>query len=122
MPYAEPIPVKRADVEPLVRATFPEYRGRKIRVQPRERVTFSSLNWEGGSRSQYRACTLTGQWTGSAAKYNAQAPWANQAEGKSVDIPPGACIVEHVMFCGKDLGLRIYVRPEDMPRLLTVGA
>jgi hypothetical protein len=112
------IPVKRADVAAIVSATFPDYRGRKIKVLATESETIHDLNWSGGSRSEYRSCTLRGQYIGGADRYNQQAPWANQGEGKSVPIPPGAVLVRHSIFCGKDVGLTIYVNPADMPKLL----
>jgi len=113
--------VSRKDVKVLVEATFPEYRGRKFRLMASNSVVLTDLNWSGGSRSVYRACTITGQSTGDSSKYNAQAPWNNQAEGKVLSIPPGFVVVEHSDFCGKDMGLRIYVNPADMPKFLTDG-
>ena len=118
MAFTDSISVKRQDVAAIVAATFPDYKGRKIKVSSRANIVLTDLNWSGGTRSQYRTCTIAGQGLGGADRYNAQAPWANQAEGKSVPVPPGAVIVEHSMFCGKDGGLRIYVNPADMPKLL----
>ena len=113
------ITAKRRDVAAIVAATFPEYAGRKFRVEPRTTWTLSNLNWDGGTRSQYRTCTVDGaQSLGRADRYNAQPPWANDAEGKVMPVPVGAVIVEHAMFCGKDAGLYIYVNPADMPKLL----
>ncbi len=118
MAIADQITVKRQDVAQIVRATFPNYKGRKFRIEPASSVTLYDLNWSGGTRNQYRTCTLAGESLGGADKYNTQAPWANQAEGKDVPVPPGAVVVQHADFCGKDLGLRIYVNPVDMPTLL----
>jgi hypothetical protein len=114
----EALKVTRAQVAPLVRGTFPNYQGRKFRVEAAEAVTLADLNWSGGTRSQYRACTLTGEPTGGADRYNAMAPWANPAEGQRLPVPAGFAVVEHTQFCGKDLGLRIYLNPVDMPKLL----
>lgn len=113
-----PIRAQRKDVAKLIDATFPEYRGRTFKVEARRSVMLHDLNWSGGSRSQYRACSLDGQFAGSADKHNATAPWENKAEGQSVEIPRGACLVRHSIFCGKDTGLTFYINPEDMPRLL----
>jgi hypothetical protein len=111
--------VRRQDVDMIVRATFPEYRGRKIRVAAAEGVTLHDLNWSGGTRSQYRGASLSGQSLGNADRYNQLAPWdSRQIEGQRLPLVPGVVVVEHSMFCGKDTGLRIYVHPADMPRLL----
>lgn len=114
----EPINVKRNDIEPIIRATFPGYKGRKIRLLAREAISLQGLNWDGGSRSQYRACTLEGHMTGGSDRYNAMHPMDNPAEGMRLPIPQGAVVVEHSIFMGKDSGLRVYVNPADMPRLL----
>lgn len=116
------IKAKRADVAALIAATFPEYRGRTYRVCPATRVRLDNLNWCGGSRSQYRACTLAGESVGSADKWNTVAPWVNKAEGAEFELPQGAVMVEHQIFCGKDMGLRFYIRPEDMPARITAAA
>lgn len=123
MAYVEPIKVTRADVARIVDATFPDYRGRKIRVRPATHESLQDLNWSGGSRSQYRACTLDGRTLGTGDAYNALAPWDNrQVEGQSVPVPPGAVMVRHTIFCGKDTGLTITCNPADMPRLLAKAA
>lgn len=114
------IKVKRADVKSLITATFPEYTGRKLRVEARESITLYDLNYSGGTRNQYRVCALDGgKKIGSADRFNQIAPWANPAEGQTIQIPEGAVIVEHSMFCGQDAGLTFYVNPANMPSLLT---
>lgn len=114
--------VRKAEVAPLVAATFPDYKGRKFRVQIAETVRLDDLNWSGGSRSQYRATTLTGEPIGTADRFNAMAPWdCNQIEGVTLPITPGACVVRHSIFCGQDTGLTITIHPTDAPRLLSKG-
>lgn len=114
--------IDRKEVEPLIAATFPKYTGKKIEVRATESVLLHGLNWAGGSRNQYAACSLSGQAMGNAAIGNQAAPWSNPVEGKSCPVPAGYCVIEHCLFCGKDLGLRIYVNPADMPRYLPSGA
>ncbi len=104
------------------RATFPEYTGRKFNLEATEQVTLYDLNWSGGTRAQYRAATLSGQATGNASKFNACAPWDNPAEGKTVPVPPGACLVRHHDFCGHDMGLTFYVNPANMNHLALPAA
>ncbi len=110
---------KDQTVAAIVRAAFPSYRRKKVSVEPRESVTLMDLNWSGGTRSEYRAVSLDGQQTGgSSLPYSARAPWDNPAEGASVPVPQGFCIVRGGHFCGKESLLSIYVNPADMPRLL----
>lgn len=107
------------DVAQIIRATFPSYRKRKVRIVPSDSVTVYDLNWSGGTRNEYRACTLNGERLGSLARFNAMAPWDNrQIEGATLPIVQGAVVVEGGFFCGKESTLRIHVHPADMPKYL----
>ena len=81
------IKVRRAEVAPLVAATFPAYKGRTFRVQIAEKVGLYDINWFGGSRSQYRAATLSGEPLGSTDRFSTMAPWDHQVEGTSHAYP-----------------------------------
>ena len=116
--FHDSIKVSRKEVFAVVNATFPNYKGRKFRIQPAEAVGFYDLNWSGGTRNQYRACAIDGSPIDSKYNLNSPAPWNNPFEGKRIELPMDVVIVEHSMFCGKDVGLRIYVNPANMPRLL----
>lgn len=118
---AHAVKVRRKDVEALIQATFPEYTGRKFKVVVRRAVVICGLNWGGGSRTVYRACTLEGESLGGSDKYNAQAPWANQGEGKMLELVVGNCVVAHEVYAGKDMGLTFYVAAENMGKFLEVA-
>ena len=103
----------------IVKATFPSYKRKKVLVRASETITFSDLNWSGGTRLEYRACTLAGHELGSMDKYHAYAPWdPRQVEGQSVPIPVGSVVVRGGYFCGKESLLTIHVHPADMPKYL----
>ena len=111
--------VSTKDVKSILAATFPDYRKKQVGIDASGKCAFFDLNWSGGTRSQYVACTLAGKTLGSASNYNAMAPWdPRQIEGQTVDIPPGCCIVRAGTFCGKPSTATIYVNPADMPKLL----
>jgi hypothetical protein len=112
------IPVKRADVARLVAATFPDYKGRRITLRPSTSVTIHDLNWSGGTRNQYRTCTIEGRPVGTSARYNQIAPWENPAEGVNLPIPPGFAVVCSGQFQGRPTPLRIYVHPGDLAALI----
>ena len=103
---------------PIIRATFPSYNGKHCKIRAQDRVTFNGLNWSGGSRSTYRACRLDGTPIESQHDMSAPPPWSNPFEGKTVSIPAGCAVVEHSIFCGKDMGLTIYAPPADVAPLL----
>jgi hypothetical protein len=93
------------------------YRKRKASVVVTDRVTLTDLNWSGGSISRYTALDLA---TGavSAKDHSRPAPWDNAAEGKTVDIPAGVAVVRTGTFLGKPGLMTIYVRPDNLPKLL----
>jgi len=102
---------------PVVSQVFPEYRGRKFSLRFTTRVTFSDTNWGGGTRNEYR----TVRADGTHGYLSVPAPWANMVEGQTVDLPMTALLIEHAIFCGRDLGIRIYAHPAHMPKWLPAG-
>ena len=102
------IKVTKAQVKPIVAATFPEYSGRKYRVEFSETVCFYDLNWGGGTRNTYRAIKMS---NAQVAQVPSGSPWNNPIEGKTVDLPEDVVVVQHTIFCGQDLGLTMYAHP-----------
>jgi hypothetical protein len=112
--------VKRKDVWHLVSDCFPAYKGRKFRVEVTKKVTFYDLNWSGGSRNEYASADIeTGKKLGSMKRFEMMHPMDNVAEGKSVDLPEGAIIVRHSIFCGHDTGITIFINPSDTQKALS---
>jgi len=108
------IKVKKSQVKPILQATFPDYKGRTIKVEFANEVTFWDTNWGGGSRNSYAAVKSDGR----TANLNVPAPWNNPVEGTTVEVPRDALIVKHSIFCGKDLGITIYANPIHLPKWL----
>lgn len=102
----------------IVKATFPDYRKRKVYLRAAENVTLYDLNWSGGTRAEYRTCTLDGRGIGNTSAYSQLAPWNNYAEGKTLPIPQGFAVVRGGHFCGKAATLAIMVNPADMPKYI----
>jgi hypothetical protein len=112
-PY-EVMPVKKSVVQPLLNAAHIMYHGRKIKVKFTTTVTFYDTNWSGGTRNQYTGV----KGDGSSLTYQAPAPWVNPVEGKTFELTPDIIVIEHSVFCGKDLGLTIFVHPSYLPKWL----
>jgi len=111
------VPTK--DVAQIIKATFPSYRKRKVHIRACETVSLQDLNWSGGTRSEYRACTLDGKSLGGLDRFNAMAPWdSRQIEGVSLPLMAGAVVVRGGHFCGKESTITIHVHPADMPKYL----
>lgn len=102
------------EIAAIVKATFPDYRKRKVRLYADDVITLHGLNWSGGSRAEYRACTVQGRFVGSTERYAQMHPMNNVAEGATLPVPPGIAVVEGGTFCGKTATLRITVNPRTL--------
>jgi hypothetical protein len=104
-------------VVPVIEATFPDYKGRKVRVVVTESVTLHDLNWGGGSRNVYRWVDLAEALArGQAAPTIGPSTvrFAPPEEGRVYSVPPGVVVVEHSYFQGVDGGITIYINPRDI--------
>jgi hypothetical protein len=107
----------RKEARKILNATFPDYRGRSISLEFRERVQFYNTNWEGGSRNYYSAVNVNG-----VVKHLPDfAPWDNPVEGNSFDLPVDVAVVMRTYFCGKDSGVTIFMHPVNAPKWITGG-
>jgi hypothetical protein len=104
----------------LAKAAYPSYRGRKIKVQPisPEHTIDVRSYWDGGSRDYFAFVNLaTGEVS---SQVPAQSAYDRQIGGADrVSLPRGIACVQHTIFCGKDLGLRLIVRADDLAPSLT---
>lgn len=115
------IKVSKADksIKAIISATFPEWRGRKVRIQPATSYRVENF-WDGGSRCYVKAYSLD---TGKAADAAPETsnPMRNEAH-TTVEIHVGVALVEHQIFCGQDAGITIYVNPASLAPLLPAKA
>lgn len=110
----EPVEITRKQALPIIERAFPEYNGRKIKVEFTEKMYFHDLNWHGGTHADY----VVLRSDGTTRYLEAVAPWREAREGACVDLPPNVIVVRHYYFCGKDDGLTIYAHPSIAPRLI----
>ena len=93
-------------VKKLSKVIYPKYNGRKFSAEVKSRY-FPSNFWDDGSRNYMVAIDLkTGRIL--EPSDDAKNPY-NSLAHKDFDIPPGVGILEHSFFCGKDIGIRLYV-------------
>jgi hypothetical protein len=103
----------------IMRAAFPAYKGRKFKVA--EIADPSSFGlygcyWSGGSRSSYAGIQLV---SGKVGWFGGINP-LRESEPKT-NVPLDCAIVEHSIFCGKDTGLTLHLRPENVAKMLPAG-
>jgi hypothetical protein len=107
--------VTKKEVAPIVAACFPEYKGRKFSIAAARTYALTNY-WDGGSRNYCVAYDLATGKRADALSSTAN-PFRPEAHGV-IEIPAGVVIVEHSISCGKDVGICIYVRPENLAKLL----
>lgn len=73
--------------------------------------------WDGGSRTTYNAVELaTGETR--AASNNMSAPWDKDRRDQRIALRDGFAIISHSIFQGKDMGLTIYLHPNNAVAIL----
>lgn len=102
--------VKKSDILPLLRATFPDYQGRRFFVEVKERTILCNLNWSEGTKRSYKACTIEGKPIIASLHLGNIAPWENQFEGKEISIPENVVLVAR-NFNGMSESVTFYINP-----------
>jgi hypothetical protein len=108
-----------AIMKQIAGVAYPDYNGRKFRVQIAQSPLDVRSYWEGGSRSYYvfvdmrdlshmRVMDVPQQ-----SAFDKAIPNADR-----VTIPTGFVCVQHTIFQGHDLGLTFHVSPADAPKML----
>lgn len=114
---SDTIYIEKKDIPSTLLRAFPEYQGKKFEVRRTNKVTLSGAYWDGGTRSEYRAVNIDTGEVSPASPHLAN-PFTPGYKVPTVEIPPRVCIVEHCIFCGKDMGLRFHVNEEDTQKML----
>lgn len=98
-------------VRAVCHAAYPAYKGLKCKVVFTTDPIDLASYWDGGTRTYFQVLELG---TLKTLEVPSQHPaFDQQIKGaESFSIPPGFVVVAHDIFCGKDLGLTIYARPD----------
>jgi hypothetical protein len=108
------------DVPAVIRGS---YKGSKFQAVVTESVSIPADAglYSGGSRNAYQAIDLnTGEIAG--LSFAASSPWDRDRHNAEVKLSPGKVIVQSIIFQGKDMGLRIFVHPDNAAKLLPAPA
>ena len=116
--YRKPYHLEPSDPTARKVADAVGYSGRtfKARIQDDRKVALSGTQWDGGSRSEYFAVTLTEPIQSQGL--SVQSTWPTPSHDPIADIPQFGAIVEWVTFCGNDHGLTIHIGPDSVSALL----
>lgn len=100
-------------VAEILRATYPQYRGRKVELallSPSFVMDFMDSYWDGGSRTYYMAYDTVRKVAAPLSGVQ-HAPWDPQhpchTRLRVSDIPDNVLVVKHQIFQGKDCGIQI---------------
>jgi hypothetical protein len=100
----------------LCKAAFPAYHGRKFGIQVQTEPLNMSDSWQGGSRDIFKLVRLADL---AVVPVPAQSAFDRPVRGlNATALPAGIVAVCHSIFCGKDLGITVYVSPADSAPLL----
>ena len=94
------------------------YNGRKFKAVQCDEVALTNTYWDGGTRSTWTMVNLSSGVTTTPNGSAAPARFGGTLESRKASIPQGFAVVEHSIFCGKDMGLTFYIRSEDIAPLL----
>jgi len=97
------------EVKALAHQAFPGYNGRKFKLDNSGYKVNLTSHWDGGSRDQFVVLQLG---TNATKAIPQNGTMFDRVSVDDVDIPVGFVIVEHSIFCGKDLGITFHVNPE----------
>jgi len=105
------------EVARIVRAAFPNYRRHTAVILTSEKCTLHNTFWDGGTRYEYVAVDL-GTGTAKGAPHYNPPQFGGPRIPPVVDIPEGVVIVQGGTFCGKVARVHIYIRDENLTKLL----
>ncbi len=114
MLYIQP---NHPDVAKVCHAAFPDYTGRKVKIEYTDRPLDLRSYWDEGSRNYYAIVRLADCQVMSVPEQS-----MNDRQIAGVDtfvLPAGYVVVAHVIFCGRDLGLTITCRTDAQKMLPT---
>lgn len=103
------------DIKDMIQTCFPSYRGKKVSLSTMIPTRLDSY-WDGGSKRSYVFYELATKKTYNVASNH---PMFDKGAPNKLDkLPKGIVIVSHSYFCGKDMGIEIYVNADDMAPML----
>lgn len=112
-------PLRTGDpmVKRLLAVTFPQYRGRKVKARLWKGPMVLENYWSEGSRSYYRAVRII---DGAVADFGTDNPFFATAH-EPVDLPSGVILVERSIFMGREAGLTVWARANDIDAARLLG-
>ena len=99
-----------SEVKAMAHTAFPSYKGRKFKLDNSGHAVNLTSHWDGGSRDQFVILQLG---SGQTKAVPQNGTMFDRVHVDDAVVPAGFVIVEHSVFCGKDLGITFHVDPES---------
>jgi hypothetical protein len=108
---------KDETIDQIVKAAFPDYNGRAIKLSTDIPDRLDSYWSSGGSRNYYAFYAMDG---GKVLAVQSNHPFFEPGRPSYLGgiLPAGILLVEHKIFSGHDMGITIYVSQQDLAPLL----
>ena len=106
----------RKDVPP---AMLGAYKGNKIEAESCTSVDipFDAGLWSSGTRYHYISLDIASGRMFPLAGQDSS-PWDENRKARTIDLLPGQAIVCQSVFCGRNMGLTYYMRPDDFAKIV----
>jgi len=108
--------VRKSEVNEILKATFPNYKGRKFHVDFSEKIWVDRI---GGGGSFEKVCIAFHD----GKKWVSKNPEVSKLEAPCgyLTIHPMFIYAVHSIFCGSDMGIRFYVHPSSNYKPIMIG-
>jgi len=105
----------------LIQLCFPEHKGRRpVQLHVRKKYRVSDY-WDGGSRDYCCFVDLSSRRLLSDEEAGVEQQEINNPFNLPIGnlvLRSGVCVVENRIFCGKDMGIHIYIHANDEERFV----
>lgn len=96
------------------------YSGKSIQIKKFTGPKTLDSYWDGGSRDVFYFLELA---TGKCLRVESNHPVFEANKPRELkDLPEGVVLVEHSIFCGKDIGITIFAKEENLTKVLPSGS
>jgi hypothetical protein len=116
----DPIKLNKEQARPFLKITFPDYKGKKFMLRKSEKYYMNNY-WDGGTRDYVMGIMIQDGIMKSFVPDNSTSNPFKGASHADFEIPLNVIMVEHSIFCGKDVGISLIVHPESplVPKMIT---
>lgn len=113
------IKLRKEQVREILARTFPDYKGRSFELVVTETVYLDPYGG-GGTYSDY---FLLDTESDRVAPYKTPmgGPFADKNAYQQLPLPKSAVLIEHARFCGKDMGIKFYISPQNDSRFAALA-